>query len=276
MRLLLPLALGAHAASAVGLQAAADATSCGTCYLEDAQLGANYSVVSYGNATADEFEWAGLVRDFVPQPLRLLSYVYDLNCSSSVAVLLNGTDVLDEQPFVAASRTSCVAAFAAQSDPGDYAAVVFLVDLGPPATRVVTLQTPGTGLPNAALVSTNPMTLALNGSLVACVLPESFAFCGATFTELCPAQPGVYGGVCATSNYTLPVGCNGDPLFSAPPLPPPLTFLSTAQGVAVAAASAVVSLSAAVTSSVAASSVSAGTVVVHAARPLLTPRRWVV
>lgn len=208
--------------------------NCDQCNITPFLLNTNQTVVAYGNASSNTFDWMGVNRDFLPRPVIMNSYMYTLNCSSSIAFLINGSTIINQYTWEQTTPLSCTVPIPVLTN-GDFAFVAALMDLNPPPTRVVTFSHPQLNVTNAvgtsggdAVIIRNQIALDVNPQTSPdCALPNSFLFCGTNFTQ---TACGLYNGICIDNDVTPPLGCNNDPLFSYNAVPPIPTWLATLIG----------------------------------------------
>ena len=171
MRLgLLLVPLLAHAASLLDLALAV--CGCALCDVTSVLLDVAYPVIAYGNASAGVFDWLGAARDFLPSPVVLAS-TQSINCSDSLALLVNGTDVVAQFAWTQYSPAACLANVSAAAGNGDYA---FVAAVHSDNASVVLSHLP-LGLPVSAAATVAPRSIALVEPLRAdCALPGSFDY----------------------------------------------------------------------------------------------------
>jgi len=255
--ILLVLARAAHAVISLESVSAA-VCGCGDgCLVADLALGTPFSFVAYPNSNLTVVDFVGAVRGFLPGgAFSLVSQNQSVACAlSRYALIQNGAVVQDDFLSQVDSKTCGGATAAAAS--ADYALALILTQLSYLGNDTFTVRKNPIGVPNAVVDGFAPaagINLTLSGAPADCVLPASFAFCGATFTQ--DGCLGDYTGACASANYTPPIGCEGDALFASPLSPTP-PYVTTPAGISVMTTTAVLSSVFAAGLSVASSTLSA-------------------
>jgi hypothetical protein len=178
------------------------------CLVTPVVMDTPYSVVNYGNASAGVFDWLGAARDFYPAYTTLASTAA-LNCSQNVAFLLNGTDVLSQQPWAQLAPSTCSVNISALGD-GDFTLVAAVFT--PNASLTMSQPDPAAPVPTIMFSGSTAALALVSGPN--CALPASFEYCGTNFSAIsCSADGTLYGGECAADEGTPPTGCHGNPLF---------------------------------------------------------------